>query len=72
MQELYETTTTIDGYFESVIDSDISAFATYVEDASIDFCCMLGRTSRNISVYPTLLQRCGKDWMLIHAYDNYN
>ena len=37
LQELYETTTTIDGYFVFVINFDISAFATYVEDARIDF-----------------------------------
>ena len=37
MQELHKTTATIDGYFVSVIDSDISTFATYVEDASINF-----------------------------------
>ena len=29
-----------------------------------DKCCMPGRTSLNTSVYPTLLQRGGKDWML--------
>ena len=27
-------------------------------------CCMPGWTSRNTGVYPTLLQRGGKDWML--------
>ena len=27
-------------------------------------CCMLGRTSLNTGVYPTLLQRGGRDWML--------
>ena len=41
MQELYETTTTIDRYFVFAIDSDIWAFATYVEDASIDFAPIL-------------------------------
>ena len=35
-------------------------------------CCMYGWTSRNTGVYPTLLQRGGRDRMLIHAYDNYN
>ena len=27
-------------------------------------CCMPGRTGLNTGVYPTLLQRGGKDWML--------
>ena len=27
-------------------------------------CCMPGRTSLNTGIFPTLLQRGGKDWML--------
>ena len=41
MQELYVTIATIDVCFESIIDSDISTFAMFVEAASISFAPIL-------------------------------
>ena len=48
-------------YVIIVMDIQISCLKWNV---SSKVCCMPGWTSRNTGVYPTLLQRGGKDWML--------